>query len=122
MDERTQFIAACLVDEDTMSVLCRRFGISRKTGYKWRARYETAGPAGLAERSHAPYYQPHAIGPDIEEAILALRARHPHWGPRKLRAWLAQRESGPWPAPSSPRGGGAGQQWARGECERDLGG
>jgi putative transposase len=101
MDERTQFIAACLLGEESMSVLCRQCGISRKTGYKWLDRYAAAGPAALGERSHAPHRQPHAIAASVEEAILALRVRHPHWGPRKLRAWLERRHAGPWPAPST---------------------
>ncbi len=102
MDERTQFIAARLAREESMSVLCQRFGISRKTGYKLWARYEAAGPAGLLERSHAPHRQPHALAESIEQAILGLRGRHPRWGPRKLRAWLQQRRAGrAWPAAST---------------------
>jgi transposase InsO family protein len=101
MDQRTQFIAACLVGEETMSLLCRRFGISRKTGYKWLARFQAGGPAALVERSHAPHRQPHAIDVTLHEAIVALRAQHPHWGPRKLRAWLEQRRGGVWPATST---------------------
>ena len=101
MDERTQFIAACLLREESMSTLCRRFGISRKTGYKWRARYEAGGPPALLERSHAPHYQPAALTIGTQRAILSLRAKHPHWGPRKLLAWLEQHVAGDWPAPST---------------------
>lgn len=102
MDERTQFIAARLAGEESMSVLCRRFGISRKTGYQLWARYEAEGPAGLLPRSHAPHQPPHALSEAIEQAILELRGTHPRWGPRKLRAWLQQRRAGPaWPAAST---------------------
>lgn len=101
MDERTQFIAACLLREESMSTLCRRFGISRKTGYKWRARYEAGGPPALLERSHAPHYQPAALTIGTQRAILSLRAKHPHRGPRKLLAWLEQHVAGDWPAPST---------------------
>ena len=101
MDERTQFIAACLLREEPMSALCRRFGISRKTGYKWVARYGAGGPPALVERSHAVHRQPAAVAPGIARTILALRTRHPHWGPRKLRAWLGQHALGDWPAPST---------------------
>lgn len=102
MDERTQFVAARLAREESMSVLCRRFGISRKTGYKLWARYEAAGPVGLLARSHAPHRQPHAMAAEVEQAVLALRAQHPRWGPRKLRAWLQQRRAGArWPAAST---------------------
>jgi putative transposase len=101
MDERTQFIAACVLHEESMSVLCRRFGISRKTGYKWLGRYRADGPPGLGERSHAPHRQAFTVAPGIARAILAVRAKHPHWGPRKLRAWLEQHAVGAWPAPST---------------------
>ena len=101
MDQRMQFIAACLADEETMSLLCRRFDISRKTGYKWLARFQEGGPPALVERSHAPHRQPHAMTVAVHEALLALRARHPHWGPRKLRAWLELRRGGEWPAAST---------------------
>lgn len=101
MDERMQFIAAWLQGEDSMSVLCRRFGISRKSGYKWRERYRADGAAGLQERSHAPHQQARALAPSVVQTILALRAIHPHWGPRKLRAWLEQRRGGTWPAAST---------------------
>lgn len=101
MDERTQFIAAWLQHEKSMSTLCRQFGISRKTGYKWMARYRAAGPSGLLERSHAPHWQPAAMTTGTQRAILRLRAKHPHWGPRKLRAWLEQHAPATWPAPST---------------------
>jgi len=102
MDERTQFIAARLANEEAMSALCRRFGISRKTGYKVWARYAAGGPAALAERSHAAHRQPRAVAAAGQEAIGAARAAHPTWGPRKLKAWLTRRHpSQPWPAAST---------------------
>lgn len=101
MDERMQFIAACLQGEESMSTRCRQFGISRKTGYKWLERYQAEGATGLRERSHAPQHQAQAVAASVAEAILALRAVHPYWGPRKLRAWLLQRRPGSWPAAST---------------------
>ena len=50
MDERTQFIARVLKGEDEMTALCREYGISRKTGYKWVGRYRCEGATGLRER------------------------------------------------------------------------
>ena len=61
MDERLQFVSACVADEETMACLCRQFGIFRKTGYKWLRRYESEGAAGLAERSRAPRSHPNAV-------------------------------------------------------------
>ena len=85
-----------------MTVLCRRYGISRKTGYKLLARYAAEGPAGLLDRSRAPHHQPHGMGKAVERAILELRTAHPRWGPRKLRARLARQAAATrWPAAST---------------------
>ena len=54
MDEKTRFLADVRSGLDSVAGLCRRHGISRKTGYKWIHRYEEAGPAGLADRSCRP--------------------------------------------------------------------
>jgi putative transposase len=90
MDERTQFIARVLAGEDEMTGLCREYGISRKTGYKWLGRYRCEGAAGLVERSHAPlrHGQAHDVG--VVQAVLELRQRWPHWGPKKLRVKLSE--------------------------------
>jgi putative transposase len=89
MDDRVQFIAAVQAGELPMAVLCRAFGISRKTGYKWRERYQTEGVTGLSERSRAPHTHPQAIPPELAALLIAARAAHPTWGPRKLLAWVA---------------------------------
>ena len=88
MKERVRFIARYLEAGEPFSSLCERFGVSRKTGYKWVDRYESNGLAGLEERSRAPLSHPHAIGAVVVERILAVRKRHPRWGPRKLRVLL----------------------------------
>lgn len=88
MDERLQFVAGLRRGTEEMAVLCRRYGVSRKTGYKRRDRYAAAGAAGLAERLHAVHHCPHATGPDAVEALCELRRRHPTWGPKKLLAVL----------------------------------
>jgi len=89
MDERTRFVAQWLEGGESMAELCRRHGISRTAGYKWTARYEREGPAGLEDRSRARLTQPHAVPDKVVEAILSARAAHPTWGPAKLLAWLA---------------------------------
>src|SRR5215471_16288129 len=102
MDQRTQFIAAWLQQTETVSTLCRQFGISRKTGYKLLGRYAADGPSGLRERSHAPHHQPWALSEAMQGVLLAVRAAHPTWGARKVRAWLARREpTYAWPAAST---------------------
>ena len=90
MDERVQFIARVLAGEDEMTALCREYGVSRKTGYKWLGRYITEGAAGLAERSHAPLQHGQAHDLAVVQAVLGLRQRWPHWGPKKLRVKLVE--------------------------------
>ena len=87
MDERTQFIARVLAGEDEMTTLCREYGISRKTGYKWLGRYRCGGAAGLQERSHAPLRHGQAHDVAVVQAVLNLRERW-GWGPKKLRVKL----------------------------------
>jgi transposase len=102
MDERLCFIAACLRAEEPMGVLCARYGISRKTGYKWLDRYEEVGAAGLLDRSRARRTQSQAIDVETAARVVALRARRPGWGPRKLLARLALDEPDwAWPAAST---------------------
>src|ERR1700752_877571 len=102
MDQRVAFIADWLRDEWTMSDLAYRYGISRKTAYKWVAR-DTGDPAhGLADRSRAPTQHGRAMADEVRDAVLALRRAHPHWGPKKLRAVLRDRAPrGAWPAAST---------------------
>lgn len=67
----------------SFSQLCARFGISRKTGYKWLARAVSAEP--LSDRSRRPHASPRRTPDEVEAAVLALREQHPSWGGRKLR-------------------------------------
>jgi putative transposase len=102
MDLRVCFIAACLRAEEPMSRLCERYGISRKTGYKWLERYQAGGTLGLEDRSSAPHVSPHRIAPEAAEQLLALRKLRPHWGPLKLLAILKDRAPEMvWPAAST---------------------
>lgn len=91
MCERQKFIAEMLSGLYTTSELCERYGISRKTGYKWKARFAELGPPGLRDRSHAPHSCPHRLAREIAQAIVAARKTHSHWGPRKLLDWLRPR-------------------------------
>src|SRR4029077_4117037 len=90
MDERTQFIARVLAGEDEMTALCREYGISRKTGYKWLRGDRCEGAAGLRERSHAPLRHRQAHQGAVVQPVLALRERWRHWGPKKLRVKLSE--------------------------------
>ena len=102
MDERMKFIVECLRGSDSFASVCRQFGISRQTGYKWKRRHERDGPAGLEDRSRAPVCHPHAVPDAVIERVVAVRVRHPTWGPRKVKAWLARHDPAQlWPAAST---------------------
>lgn len=90
MDERLRFVVEALDDEDSMTALCEYYGISRTTGYKWLARYRLSGALGLAERSRAPHRHGLARPEEMVSAVLALKRRHPLFGPKKLRVLLQQ--------------------------------
>src|SRR5215211_2767763 len=98
---RSEFIRLAAADGANVSELARRFGISRKTAYKWLARHAAAGAAGLADRSRRPRAAPAATAPEVERAVLDLRARHPAWGGRKLRRRLLDRGVAVVPAAST---------------------
>jgi transposase InsO family protein len=95
-ERRHEFVT--LVGAGTVSVseLCRRFGISRKTGYKWINRCAKEAQGGLDDRRPQRLRWSNQTSHQVEEALLALRKEHPTWGPRKLRRRL-QDVAGPKP-------------------------
>jgi transposase InsO family protein len=97
-----QFIAECKSREWSIAEVCRRFEVSRKTGYKWLARYESGGMEGLKDASHAPHTNPRQVSDQVEDAIVEARGQHPHWGPVKLHHYLERsKPKTDWPAPST---------------------
>lgn len=92
MSQRAKFVLALDEGAFSMTELCQRFHISRKTGYKWRDRFREGGLTALADRSRAPGHSPHRTVEALEEALVALRRQHPTWGARKLLVILAQRQ------------------------------
>lgn len=82
MDQKTQFISEYLRDSLSFTELCQRYHISRKTGYKWIARYEAEGPAGLVDRSRRPHSSPDQTSDALRRAICDARRRHTTWGQR----------------------------------------
>jgi transposase InsO family protein len=103
MDERLHFVRDALSDRFTMSELCARYGVSRRIGYKWLARYDAEGRRGLVDRSRAPHHCPHKVASRIAELLVTERTAHPYWGARKLLKVLATRHPRiqTWPAPST---------------------
>lgn len=90
MDERSRFCLEFERGHVSMAELCRAFGISRPTGYKWLRRFEAGGVAALADRSRARRTQPYAYPASIRELVVQARKRHPTWGAAKLRVVLAR--------------------------------
>ena len=88
MSQRIEFIMLNENKEINFTDLCRRFNISRKTGYKWLQRYRNDGVQGLNNRSRCPRRIVRRIKPSVEEAIVSLRFKHPTWGARKIRKCL----------------------------------
>jgi putative transposase len=103
VEERSRFIDAYLTGCFDMTELCAQAGISRRVGYKWVARYDQDGRAGLRDRSRAPHSCPHRMSSDLAELLCAARTTHPDWGPKKLLEWLGPRypRIHNWPAISS---------------------
>src|SRR4051794_37643099 len=99
---RHRFIADLDSRFYTITELCERHGISRKTGYKWAHRYGKEGVEGLKDRSRAPHRRPSQTPAEVAQRLVELRRQHPTWGPRKLAAWLAKHEpEQDWPAAST---------------------
>ena len=105
MPQREQFIADHHRSLYSMAELCARYGVSRKTGYQWLARYAAEGPPGLRDRSHAPHRCPHRVDGELAALLLEARRAHPTRGPAKLVQYLAPRhpelDADDWPAVST---------------------
>lgn len=91
MTERRRFIDDHRRGHHSMTALCERYGVSRKTGYKWLERHEEHGWRGLEDRSRAPQSCPHRIDEELAELLCTTRRKHPTWGPRKLLDYLEPR-------------------------------
>ncbi|MEB3735283.1 leucine zipper domain-containing protein [Halopseudomonas pachastrellae] len=88
MGERTAFIEAWLSRRFTVTELCIRYGVSRKTGYKWIARFKSLGMTGLEDASRARHSQSHQTADAIVARILELKNQYPDWGPVTIRSAL----------------------------------
>lgn len=88
MEERIRFAVLAAKGDEVFSDLCERFGISRKTGYKWLKRYRALGVAGTRELSRQPAHCPHRTPAKVELLLLRERRKRRSWGPKKLREVL----------------------------------
>ena len=102
MSERHKFILAHQKGLFTMTELCQRFHVSRKTGYKWLSRYREGSLEALEDQSRAPRHCPHRTPEPVRRIVLEARQAHPRWGPRKLLDYLRPRHPElAFPAPST---------------------
>ncbi len=91
MEERNRFVALAESGAETVSELCRRFGVSRETGYKWLACKRDHGLEGLRDRSRRPRSNARSVDEGTVKLIVRLERRHPRWGPKKIRRGLVSR-------------------------------
>lgn len=84
MSQREAFIKRLQGEEVNLSALCREFGISRPTGYKWKKRYAVDSCCNLKDQSKTPHSQPTKTPESIEHLVLSIRAQHTRWGGKKI--------------------------------------
>jgi putative transposase len=99
LDQKMQCIADYLRQTLSIIELCERYGVSRKTGYKWIERDRKHGPLGLEERSRTPHSSPHQTPSHVVDAFIELRRHHPAWGAKK-RLSMLQTHHPSWPLPA----------------------
>lgn len=100
MDLRKEFVLKAIGNPNFRG-LCREYGISPKTGYKWRERMKQQGLAGLQEQSRRPKHSATALEEEVVCRIVALKVGHPHWGPYKIRILYQSHYGGKLPSCSS---------------------
>ena len=87
---RQKLVEAVLARHHPIQTLARRFGVSRKTAYKWLHRFRRQGAAGLGDHSRRPQDSPNRLSATWVRRILHWRRRRPHWGAKKIRQRLRQ--------------------------------
>ena len=101
MSQRLEFVSLAQREGNNMRELCRRFGVSPSTGYKWLRRFSDGGAAAMVDQPRRPHHSPQRTPLEAEQVVLAVRDAHPAWGARKLRAWLLARGHEHLPSPST---------------------
>ena len=94
MEERFRFVEEWNSGDWTMAELCRFYGVTRATGYKWVDRYEAGGLEGLHDLSRAPHRHPNAVSEEMEDLVISMREQHPSWGAPKIHARLERDHAG----------------------------
>lgn len=90
VDERMKFIGR-LLEGEKMAPLCREFGISRKTGYKFWERYQRIGLQGIGDRTRRPVRYANQLPMQLEREIIRIKREKPSWGAPKIREILRRK-------------------------------
>jgi transposase InsO family protein len=85
VDERMKFVMRALMKEESFTHLCREFGITPKTGYKWLDRFKEDGRAGLNDLSRRPKKSPRDTAEEVVTELVRLKMKRMAWGPKKIR-------------------------------------
>ena len=103
MSLRLEFVGLACQQGSNVSQLCRDFGISRETGYKWLRRFQASGGRieSLSDRSRRPHSSPRRTALCVEQRVLQVRRAHPAWGGRKIKAYLCREGHAPLPSAST---------------------
>ena len=96
---RTEFIQRALRNEESFSALCREYGISRPTGYKWLKRYMNG--EGLEDQDRTPFHCPRKTPERVEAIVLEIREKYPAIGARKIARIMSNQGQEDIPSPST---------------------
>lgn len=94
VDQRQKFALEAMAGNIDFSELCRKYGISRKTGYKWKERFLQKGINGLEDGSRRPKKSPTSVAEDVVCELVKFKIAHPTWGPKKIRDLYARNNPG----------------------------
>lgn len=94
MKEKEKFIEEMLKAEKPFKHICEDFGISEKTGHKWKKRFYEEGKLGLAEKSRKAENHPNSLPEDTVIALIQLKTAHPYWGAKKIQAIFGKTHRG----------------------------
>jgi len=93
MELKTEFVLRSLIESIPFRTLCQEYGISPKTGYKWRQRFRESGIEGLHELSRRPLNSPNKLDEDTICEIVKIKESHRGWGARKLLKVYTRKKS-----------------------------
>lgn len=100
MDQRKEFVLKA-VNSPNFRELCQEYGISTKTGYKWRQRFMERGLDGISEHSRRPRGHADQLAEAVVCEIVRLKHDHPRWGPLKIQELYRRKHKGHAPSESS---------------------